>query len=1032
MVRAAQLEVEFNTSGIEAVTRDVDGLSGRIQNASGNINAWGKGLLGFGALITGAFTAPILAGSKAAWGQVDAVEQATVAMRAYSDSAEEVDAVLAGLIEYARSDMGVLFQRQDLFDAAQSMLMYGAAIEDVQGYVETLSLSVGLGLSNWDDLNRVIGRVGSTGRLTGNDFDYLRAAGFELDDSLRNTNITWEELFAHLEKGIPADALAGQADTIRGKTIRLQSALRGLGLAFLGVDSETSKFIKGGLGWQMMRGMERLTELMKAAAPAVGRLGDVFAAIGRPLGQAFDLLLRLPQPVQTAALLFTAATGATSLFAGGLLLMLPRIASTVDAFKRLTDSKDGVSLLTKAVGGLRTAMLGLFTNPAVLAGIAIIGAGILAYKTNFLGFGDLVKEITSLVGDLFAALQLVFGSPITNTATLDIGTVESAAYSDWVLMEDGTYKNAELGLTATGDGVGIVSWVANPDSPDGKDWTLSVDVDGDGKDDALEIIRSEKDAEDNYRLTAEYIDENGEVQTFIAWYDENDGKTIFLDMDAAEAVQEISNVEQAAGRVVKMAEFIEKAWDDVRFAIFLVTGGVQVLINVFNKVAPALQWVYDFIDPFSTLRTHIETLHNIITGDWGSISWEDVMDSAGLGLVYDAVVLLTDAYNTLMDAWNNWTNRGGESTGPDYANTVDTDMGPQPTMSGPTRTPWQPGAQSTQYDRDNSPAFSGLRAGADFGAMLNDAVSASKMFSGTLQSLNPEILRANDNFGKTASTVPMYTSATREADSATGAMAGNMGTSFGRIASSALASFGTMQAEASGKSSAMERLVTANTASMQSGVLANMLGMRTAAALQMGLMASSAKTSGSQMNTGLTGWMTGALARIAATMASMVSTVRNAAGSGYNAGYYAGSQISLGFANGMSAYLPEIRASANAMVAAASQAVIAKAMISSPSRLFMQYGEYIGEGLEIGMRRMIPSIDRAADAMIPVPAFNAPIGGRSGYGTTVIDNSTHEEFYITLNDAQFAELLAAKDKANAVHAVMTDRNAGSQYRRGGR
>src|SRR5699024_1831985 len=128
------------------------------------LNSWGKGLLGFGALVTGSFAAPIIAGSRATWGQVDAIEQATVAMNAYADSSEDVDMVLGSLLDYARSaESGGLFWREELFASAQSMLIYGASIEEVDGYVKILSRSVGLGLSDWDSLNTIIGRVGSTG-----------------------------------------------------------------------------------------------------------------------------------------------------------------------------------------------------------------------------------------------------------------------------------------------------------------------------------------------------------------------------------------------------------------------------------------------------------------------------------------------------------------------------------------------------------------------------------------------------------------------------------------------------------------------------------------------------------------------------------------------------------------------------------------------------------------------------------------------------------------------------------------------------
>src|SRR5699024_2185043 len=142
-----------------------------------------------------------------------------------------------------------------------------------------MSRSVGLGTGNWVEMNRVIGRVGSTGRLTGEDFDMLTKMGYQLDDSLRNTNITWEELFSALDQGIPADVLAGQADTIRGRMLWLRGALQDVGAAFLGIDRDTGKFIEGGLGSMIFDGMKQARVGLLAVAPLVGFVGQGIATI---------------------------------------------------------------------------------------------------------------------------------------------------------------------------------------------------------------------------------------------------------------------------------------------------------------------------------------------------------------------------------------------------------------------------------------------------------------------------------------------------------------------------------------------------------------------------------------------------------------------------------------------------------------------------------------------------------------------------------------------------------------------------------
>lgn len=911
-----------------------------VNQNEASLTKWGKGMLAVGGIITGAFAAPIIAGSKAAWGQVSAVEQATSAMNAYADSTEQVDGVIADLLAYARSDMGVLFSRQELFAAAQSMLIYGASIEDVTGYTEILSRSVGLGLSDWDTLNTVIGRVGATGKLTGNDFDMLTARGFKLDESLRNTNITWEELFVAMDQGFPADALAGQADTIRGKSIRLQSALRGLGLAFLGVDSETSKFIEGGLGWQMMRGMERLTLLMKRAAPAVQGFGNVFAAIGRPIGQIFDLLLKLPQPVQTGILMFTALSGVALTAGGSFLLLLPRIASTIAAFQALGGMAGVLGGVTKAVGALRVAMLGLFMNPAMLAAIAIIGAGILAYKTNFLGFGDMVRDALGWVQDLWAALQLVFGKPVTNTATLEVGALLDVPYSEWVEMPDGTVKNATLGLTATGTGLGIVSWVANPDSPDGKDWTITIDADGDGKDDALTILNSKDHKDGTYTLEASLTDANGEVQNLMVWHDTATGQTHFYNLDASEAIEQLSEVEQLSGRINEMAKEIQAAWVLVSLAIQEVVGWIETAIGLTKDLWNAIHRgrdESDFSDPGGDQPGE---------GGGGNSSF----DFGGTGGLFDT--------------------KGGDVSG-------------------------------------------------KLGGIASAALVAAK-----------SMVTLRGAIGSTTAVVPpLGTSMNTTASQVQGA-GGIMGSTFSTIASTAAARFTEARNAAATQFGGMNTSASSQASSMAASVGGHFLGMQTRAAVQMALMASAASTQGSAMNTGLAGWISGAVARVAAGLAGIPGIIRSVGSTGASAGYYAGSMISQGFANGMLAYLGMIQGAANAMVNAASAAVIAKAMISSPSRLFKQYGAYIGEGLERGILSTVGDVGRASDMLIgatlPQPGFAGGFGG--GQQVTYIDNSQY--FTVTTEEMAMIKNQAQRGNQAADHLIGA-RNTNGFVGRGG-
>lgn len=353
--------------------------------------------------------------TKQSWNQVKAVEQATVALRAYEKDGDKVNAVLKELIGYARSDMGVLFQRQDLFQAAQGLRVMGAETENLTDYVKIMSRSVGLGISTWDDLTRIIGRVGSTGRLTGIDFDNLTKAGFQLDDSIRNTDMSFEQLFTQLDKGIPVDALKGQANTIEGLQIRMQSAFRDLGAAILGVDAETSQFIKGGLGDSLIEFMNHLNEVMRSdetkeafrelaksisnfSRDALPKLQEFIKFIARNIGTiskvtfyllAFGTGLKIVGGVLKTAQVFL------SIF-GGTLGVVGKLFGAFSGAKGVAGATAGVAKF-----GLAAKALPLLLNPVGLA-IGFVGASILAYN---LGAAIAKKRTSDMTREFLANHQ---------------------------------------------------------------------------------------------------------------------------------------------------------------------------------------------------------------------------------------------------------------------------------------------------------------------------------------------------------------------------------------------------------------------------------------------------------------------------------------------------------------------------------------------------------------------------------------------------------------------------------------------------
>lgn len=257
------------TANVKAVITADDRASSTIRGVGGS---FGKlaGAMAVGQLAANAATKAfdLLADTVknsvgAAFEQVRQVENSTIALKAYEKNGEKVNKVLKELISFARSDMGVLFQREDLFAAAQTLKLYGQSTDSLTGKVKILAKGVSLGKTSFQELSSIVGRAAAKGRLDAVDFDMLIERGIGLDKSFRGATVTSEELFKALDKALPAELLEGRANTIDGAFIRLQSSLRDVGSAILGVDSETSKFIEGGLGDRFMDWVKGITERLK-------------------------------------------------------------------------------------------------------------------------------------------------------------------------------------------------------------------------------------------------------------------------------------------------------------------------------------------------------------------------------------------------------------------------------------------------------------------------------------------------------------------------------------------------------------------------------------------------------------------------------------------------------------------------------------------------------------------------------------------------------------------------------------------------
>lgn len=227
----------------------------------------------------------------AAFDQVRQVENATFALKAYEKNGAKVNKVLSELIDYARSDLGTLFKREDLFAAASTLKMYGQSTDSLTDKVKILSKGVSLGKTTFQELSQIVGRAAAKGRLDAVDFDMLIERGIGLDRTFRGAAVTSESLFKALDKALPAELLEGRANTIDGAFIRLQTSLRDLGGAILGVDKKTTTFIEGGLGDRFMKAVGNFRTLL-ANDNVKNTLIQIGSAIGTLAGFVSTLIVK--------------------------------------------------------------------------------------------------------------------------------------------------------------------------------------------------------------------------------------------------------------------------------------------------------------------------------------------------------------------------------------------------------------------------------------------------------------------------------------------------------------------------------------------------------------------------------------------------------------------------------------------------------------------------------------------------------------------------------------------------------------------
>lgn len=739
-------------------------------------------------------------------------------------------------------------------------------------------------------------------------------------------------------------------------------------------------------------------------ADLAANLGNVLLPVGTKVTAFLNTMLTgfmaLPQPVKTVAVVLLAVLAAVGPLAIGIGTMMSGLAALPAV----------AGAVSTAFGVMGTAMMAVFANPLMLAGIAVVAAGIAAYKTNFLGFADLVNGSLGALQDFWGYTQLIFGQEHSTTGTLTTTFDGDSHTIQWMEEPDGTIKYAVMSVA--------------------EDGTLT---------EIGEVIESYTDPE-NPNIAHIKIQPEGDGEAFWTTVDLTTGKIESVDIEV-----KATGAEDAAGA-------IEKAW------------GWAVLLSK--------------IDPWERLQGASDS----------AMQWMNRMGNKMEGLISDAASFTWDAIqNTTAFQW------------------AEEKLNNLMTLIGFVQLAWdllfggREGADMEQVDAEkqqkNPTAYTAEqrenRLGATFPSGLTgaDIVDNAKwqasvgIFNALQQAIDPvttslgevsaAALATNPSFqslqavmGTSASTATGFSGTMGTTASTTEGAGVRMGTAFQGIASgaalrfaearnAATSQFGSMETEVTGhmgamgssvsrESEAMQANASRSAATMQGSVVGQVVAMAAATAIQMGLMVTAGTNAGEQMSTGLVGALMGAAAQVAVQILLIVASVQSAGSSGYAAGHYAGSMISRGFADGMLAYLGVIQGAASAMVAAASSAVIAKAMISSPSKLFRRHGGDSGEGYGLGFLDKIPMVKRAAsklvEAAIPtrapryagVPIDTPIMGANSMRGSVTIinnyDNSDHS-INTTASAEELGMISKRAQRGDAAATRMSSRRSVKQYGR---
>lgn len=155
---------------------------------------------------------------------------------------------------------------------------------------------------------------------------------------------------------------------------------------------------------------------------------------------------------------------------------------------------------------------------------------------------------------------------------------------------------------------------------------------------------------------------------------------------------------------------------------------------------------------------------------------------------------------------------------------------------------------------------------------------------------------------------------------------------------------------------------------------------------------------GTQLGTKFKSGLQSGLTQALSVAKSMSSNIKNALKSASSGAYSVGQMIGNGLANGMESTLGRVSAVATRLAQEAEKATRAAAKVHSPSRVFMQIGNYIGEGFALGIEQTARMVQKATESIVSIPNAQALDGagfrmdGVSNVNSTTYDFNQNQNF----------------------------------------